>query len=132
MGSLKTNRVVAGTVLALIALAMVMVQTSGDPALAQQAGRATPSQPAAAIAGISRQPSEAARQVLLDPHDTVVLLLDHQTGLFHIPSDLVVESITAHRKPPEVRIWRFRNQSCVGTFPPLTSTPYWPACVARR
>ena len=29
----------------------------------------------------------------------------------HIPSDLVVKGVTAHRKPPEVRIWRLRNQS---------------------
>lgn len=93
MRSLKTHRVVAGTVLALIALAVVMVQTSGDPALAQQAGRATPAQPAAAIAGISRQPSEAARQVLLDPNDTVVLLLDHQTGLFQTVKDVPLQDL---------------------------------------
>ena len=42
--------------------------------------------------------------------------------------DLVVRSITAHRKPPEVRICRLRNQSRVGTVPPSTSTPHWPAC----
>jgi hypothetical protein len=58
------------------------------------------------------------------------LYVEH--GDNHIPSDLVVGGITAHRKPPEVRIWRFRNRSCVGTFPPLTSTPHWPACWARR
>src|SRR5215471_17924776 len=46
--------------------------------------------------------------------------------------DLVVRSITAHRKPPDVRICRLRNQSRVGTVPPSTSTPYWPACWARR
>ena len=46
----------------------------------------------------------------------------------HIPSDLVVECGTAHRKPPEVRICRLRNQSRVGTVPPSTSTPHWPAC----
>lgn len=34
------------------------------------------------IQGLSRQPSEAAAQVFLDPNDTVLLLLDHQTGLF--------------------------------------------------
>ena len=50
----------------------------------------------------------------------------------HIPSDLVVECIPAHRKPPEVRIWRLSSQSCVGTVPPSTSTPHWPACWARR
>src|SRR5713101_6168507 len=29
-----------------------------------------------------------------------------------------------HRKPPEVRICRLRNQSAVGTRPPSTSTPH--------
>ena len=53
-------------------------------------------------------------------------------GLFHIPPNLVVKSITAHRKPPDVRICRLRNQSRVGTVPPSTSTPHWPACCARR
>jgi nicotinamidase-related amidase len=79
--------VVAGIVLVLIAIAAVMVQTSRDSALAQQA------KPAAAIAGISRQPSEAARQVLLDPNDTVVLLLDHQTGLFQTVKDIPVQDL---------------------------------------
>jgi hypothetical protein len=50
----------------------------------------------------------------------------------HIPSNLVVEQVTAHRKPPDVRIGRLSNQSRVGTFPPSTSTPHWPACWARR
>src|SRR5882724_10157862 len=50
----------------------------------------------------------------------------------HIPSDLVVECVTAHRKPPDVRTWRLSNQSCVGTLPPSTSTPHWPACLARH
>src|SRR5262245_65678738 len=52
-------------------------------------------------------------------------------GPNHIPSDLVVACVTAQRKPPEVRICRLRNQSCVGTRPPSTSTPHWPACLAR-
>jgi len=52
--------------------------------------------------------------------------------IFHIPPNLVVERVPAHRKPPDVRIWRLSNQSCVGTFPPSTSTPHWPACWARR
>jgi hypothetical protein len=53
-------------------------------------------------------------------------------GFCHIPSLLVVEHVTAHRKPPEVRIWRLSNQSRVGTVPPSTSTPHCPACWARR
>jgi hypothetical protein len=55
----------------------------------------------------------------------------YETG-GHIPSDLVVECVTAHRKPPDVRIWRLSNQSRVGTFPPSTATPHCPACWARR
>ncbi len=53
-------------------------------------------------------------------------------GNLHIPSDLVVKRVTVHRKPPEVRICRLRHQSAVGTRPPSTSTPHWPACWARR
>src|SRR5437870_562276 len=55
-----------------------------------------------------------------------------ETRKSHIPPNLVVRGITAHRKPPDVRIWRLRNQSRVGTFPPSTSTPHCPACWARR
>jgi len=40
------------------------------------------------ISGITRQPTEAARAVLLDPNDTVVLLLDHQTGLLQTVKDV--------------------------------------------
>ena len=40
--------------------------------------------------------------------------------------------VIIHRKPPEVRICRLRNQSVVGTRPPSTSTPHWPAWMARR
>ena len=47
---------------------------------------------------------------------------------FHIPPNYVVERVTAQRKPPEVTICRLRNQSRVGTVPPSTSTPHWPAC----
>src|SRR5262249_16625332 len=54
----------------------------------------------------------------------------HELG--HIPSDLVVACVPAHRRPPDVRIWRLRNQSRVGTVPPSTSTPHCPACWARR
>jgi hypothetical protein len=60
---------------------------------------------------------------------------DVQVVLFkndHIPPDLVVELLTTHRKPPEVRICRLRNQSRIATRPPSTSTPHCPACWARR
>jgi nicotinamidase-related amidase len=50
----------------------------------------------AEIPGLSRQPSEAAAQVLLDPNDTVVLLLDHQTGLFQTVKDIPVAELRAN------------------------------------
>ena len=55
-------------------------------------------------------------------------LLEPLHGIFHIPPNLVVERLLTHRKPPEVRIWRLRSQSRVGTVPPSTSTPHCPAC----
>src|SRR5262249_9616610 len=58
--------------------------------------------------------------------------LTDANDILHIPPNFVVKCVTAHRKPPEVRICRLRNQSLVGTLPPSTSTPHWPACCARR
>jgi nicotinamidase-related amidase len=54
--------------------------------------QARPAQPAA-IPGLSRQPSPAAREVLLDPGDTAILLLDHQTGLFQTVKDVPVPEL---------------------------------------
>jgi len=50
----------------------------------------------AAIPGLSRQPSEAAAAVFLDPADTVLLLLDHQTGLFQTVKDIPVAELRAN------------------------------------
>ena len=50
----------------------------------------------AAIQGLSRQPSEAAAAVFLDPADTVLLLLDHQTGLFQTVKDIPVAELRAN------------------------------------
>lgn len=50
----------------------------------------------APIQGLSRQPSEAAAKVLLDPNDTAVLLLDHQTGLFQTVRDIPVADLRAN------------------------------------
>jgi nicotinamidase-related amidase len=47
----------------------------------------------APIQGLSRQPSAAASKVLLDPNDTVILLLDHQTGLFQTVKDVPVAEL---------------------------------------
>ena len=64
--------------------------TAGQSANAQQLSNARRD-----IQGITRQPSEAARGALLDPSDTVILLLDHQTGLLQTVKDL---------PPAEVRV----------------------------
>jgi len=44
--------------------------------------------PAAHIDGISRQPSAAAAAALLDRNDAILLLIDHQTGLFQTVKDV--------------------------------------------
>jgi nicotinamidase-related amidase len=55
--------------------------------------QAQPERDRAPIPGLSRQPSQAASQVLLDPNDTVILLLDHQTGLFQTVKDVPVAEL---------------------------------------
>jgi nicotinamidase-related amidase len=62
------------------------------------------------IAGITRQPTEAARSALLDPNDTVILLLDHQTGLLQTVKDV---------PPAEVRT----NTMALAHIAELTGAP---------
>ncbi|MGB7158043.1 MAG: isochorismatase family protein [Tepidisphaeraceae bacterium] len=92
MKSLSKHRVIAGGLLAAAAMVALIVHTPNDPAHAQ----AQDAKPAAAIPGLSRQPSAAAREVLLDPNDTVVLLLDHQTGLFQTVKDVPLRDLRAN------------------------------------
>lgn len=47
----------------------------------------------AEIPGITRQPTKEARAVLLDPADTVILLLDHQTGLLQTVKDVPPDEV---------------------------------------
>jgi hypothetical protein len=75
----KPNQFVSRNAVVAIVLVILIQLKFGDVAEAQQP---------APIAGISRQLSAAARAVLLDPDDTVVLLLDHQTGLFQTVKDV--------------------------------------------
>jgi nicotinamidase-related amidase len=90
--SLTSPTLVASGCIALAAVAALTVQTTGSPALAQT----QTSRPVAAMAGLSRQPSAAARAALLDPNDAVVLLLDHQTGLFQTVKDVPVRELRAN------------------------------------
>ncbi len=48
------------------------------------------------LAGLSADPSEAANDALLDPTDAVLLLLDHQTGLFQTVNDIEVSELRAN------------------------------------
>jgi hypothetical protein len=73
------SAVVAGSVIAAAARPSSTVVAQAEVSQQQAGGRAP-------IQGLSRQPSEAAAKALFDPSDTVMLLLDHQTGLFLRPS----------------------------------------------
>lgn len=48
------------------------------------------------IQGLSRQPSPAAFEALLDPNDTVIVLLDHQTGLFQTVKDVPLAELRSN------------------------------------
>ncbi|WP_281967692.1 isochorismatase family protein [Roseovarius nanhaiticus] len=43
--------------------------------------------------GLSKTPSEAANAALYDPNDAVLLLLDHQTGLFQTVNDIEIDAL---------------------------------------
>jgi nicotinamidase-related amidase len=70
----------------------LVAATHVGSAFAQARDARTP----ATIPGLSRQPSTAAREALLDPNDTVVLLLDHQTGLFQTVKDVPLPELRAN------------------------------------
>ena len=50
----------------------------------------------APIEGLSRQPTAAAHAALYDPNDAVLLLLDHQTGLFQTVKDVPLAELRAN------------------------------------
>lgn len=88
--SLAPNRRTVGLV-ALVA-SLLAVQMTSEPAEAQS----QTAQQVAPIPGLSRQPSASARAALLDPNDAVVLLLDHQTGLFQTVKDVPIRELRAN------------------------------------
>lgn len=79
--------------IALVAIAAIGLDATPSAGSDAQAGQR---QAAAPIQGLSRQPSAAASEMLLDPNDTVVLLLDHQTGLFQTVKDVPVAELRAN------------------------------------
>lgn len=90
MNSLAAKTRVTGISLALASLTALAAQMI-EPAQAQGARDTKPAMP-----GLSRQPSAAAQGALLDPNDTVVLLLDHQTGLFQTVMDVPIRELRAN------------------------------------
>jgi nicotinamidase-related amidase len=90
--SFKPKRQIADSLLALAAMVVLVAETMSEPAEAQT----RTAQQIAPIAGLSRQPSAAARAALLDPNDAVVLLLDHQTGLFQTVKDVPIRELRAN------------------------------------
>ena len=85
MTQTKTSWTVAVTILAFTVLVLVHTQTRTTPAHAQQPGQAS---------AIPQQADPMLK--LLDPNDTVVLLLDHQTGLFQTVKDIPVRDLRAN------------------------------------
>jgi nicotinamidase-related amidase len=73
------------------AVGLVLVQSAYAPAAHAQETRSQPP-----IQGLSRQPTEAARAALYDPADAVLLLLDHQTGLFQTVKDVPLAELRAN------------------------------------
>jgi nicotinamidase-related amidase len=88
-----TNRMIVVTLIALSATVAVAIQAFNQPARAQ----AQEAKHRADVQGITRQaPNEAVANALLDPNDTVVLLLDHQTGLFQTVKDVPLRDLRAN------------------------------------
>jgi nicotinamidase-related amidase len=86
----KSNSVIVAALVALVAIVIMAGGGSDDPANAQAQG----ARPRANVEGITRQaPSAAVADVLLDPNDAVMLLLDHQTGLFQTVKDVPVRDL---------------------------------------
>src|SRR5262245_53803138 len=83
MNIMTTNRAAFSAVsVAVAAMIAVFIRTGGETASAQQAGQT------------ARQPATAdTKKVLLDPADTVILLLDHQNGLFQTVKDVPVAEL---------------------------------------
>jgi len=77
------------TFLALTAGAAMLMQ----PAAFTSAANAQEASATLHLDGLSKTPTEAANNALFDPNDAVLLLLDHQTGLFQTVNDISIEEL---------------------------------------
>jgi nicotinamidase-related amidase len=85
---MKTHRRALVTITALL----FILGRFSSFAFAQTQGQKT----SRLIPGTTHQQSAAAAVMLLDPSDTVVLLLDHQTGLFQTVKDVPLRDLRAN------------------------------------
>src|SRR5688500_5564422 len=90
----RTKTLVAGSLVALAVTAALVVQATNEPAQAQ--AQAQNARQPARIEGLSRQPTQAAAEALFNPNDAVLLLLDHQTGLFQTVKDVPLAELRAN------------------------------------
>src|SRR5262245_50818124 len=83
MKAFRTNRIILWVAVAALTAAMaILIGTGGDAAKAQQ------------ITPPTRQAGATdTKKVLIDPADTVILLLDHQNGLFQTVKDVPVAEL---------------------------------------
>lgn len=80
-----------GTIHAVAVAALISLPIAYSPVAQAQEARAQ-----APIPGLSRQPTDAARAALFDADDAVLLLLDHQTGLFQTVKDIPLAELRAN------------------------------------
>ena len=81
----QTGRIAVGTALGLLLVAGFSVLTKAKRVEAQVEDTAASTQ-------APRLAPSSTGKALLDPNDTVVLLLDHQTGLFQTVKDVPIDS----------------------------------------
>ncbi len=89
---MKNTKRFARTFLAFATAASILMQPMLFPSLAQ----AQEANQQLHLKGLSRQPTKAANEALFDPNDAVLLLLDHQTGLFQTVNDVPVSELRAN------------------------------------
>jgi nicotinamidase-related amidase len=93
MQTRRNSGAIGITVIALVAVVALVIQSRNDSARAQ----AQDTKRRADVPGITRQaPNAAVADALLDPNDTVVLLLDHQAGLFQTVKDVPLRDLRAN------------------------------------